>query len=79
VSCIAVQFETECLALFVGRQAGMQLPAGEDTLIGDADLLDLRAPGDYGITHLFFGLVPLFPTPASKTRCPWYVGFFRKN
>ena len=34
------QFELGSLSLFIGRQGGMQLAAGVDGGIGDADLLD---------------------------------------
>src|SRR5207245_278426 len=54
------QLETERLALLV-RQARMQLPAGEDAVIGDADFLDLRhlAITEFIRAHLFSGLLSL--------------------
>jgi hypothetical protein len=37
----ASQFEVEGLAILVGTEGGMELPACKDGGIGDADLLDL--------------------------------------
>jgi hypothetical protein len=37
----AGEIEIDGVAFFIGLESGVKLPAGEDAIIGDADLLDL--------------------------------------